>query len=389
MQDYKARGSHLPKFFVVGIVALAVVVLLIMRPQQEVVMKQAVVQVVEAYQVSRQDVRPVDSVVGRLEPVRKTALHFEVDGIVVNKAVKPGQRVMQGQLLLELDDADLRDRLIEAESLLEQEEAAQKRDQKLLELAIKNVGLAANEVKRMENLGKKSLASQSVLDDARRQLALLQSEKASLQYAINTAEQRYRSRQSQKDQAERNLKRARLIAPYDGRVNAIYNEIGDRVTPGTKALDFIDDATFEIRLHVSRQAVTELVEGMPIDIHVEGRVFQGSIVEFQRDPDPQTFTYEARIEMADQGFLSGALARVELPLKPALGALVVPLSAVLQDDGETSVFVIKNNVLEKRPVMTGRRYKSLQIITHGLQQGEQIVARDISALADQQQVVVQ
>ena len=341
-------------------------------------MKHAIVQVVESHSVARQDMRPFDSVVGRLEPVRKTALHFEVDGIVVEKPAKPGQQFKQGQALLVLDDADLRDRLAEAEAMLEQEAATRERDQQLLVLAVRNVNLARDEVKRLQDLGKKSMASQSALDEAIQRLAQLQSEKANLEYAINTAEQRYRMRQSQRDLAARNLQRARLLAPYDGRVNAIFNEVGDRVTPGTNAIDFIDDKTFEIRLYVSRQAVTELSEGMPIDVHVE-----------QRDPDPQTFTYEVRIEIADQGFLSGALAKVKLPLQPALNALVVPLSAVLQDDGQTSVFVINNNVLEKRPVKAGTRFDGVQIISEGLQAGELIVARDIAALADQQPVTVQ
>ena len=389
MQNKTQKASHLPKLVVVAVVVVIIFLLMLTRPQQEIIMQQVAVQVVEAYQVQRQDVRPTDSVIGRLEPLRKTALHFEVDGILVEKPAKPGQQVKQGQLLLVLDDADLLDRLAEAEAMLEQEAATRERDQQLLILAVRNVNLARDEVRRLQDLGKKSMASQSAMDEARQRLAQLQSEKANLEYAINTAEQRYRMRQSQRDLAARNLQRARLLAPYDGRVNAIFTELGDRVTPGTKAVDFIDDTTFEIRLHVSREAVTELSEGMSIEVYVEDGVFKGTVVEFQRDPDPQTFTYEVRIEVADRGFLSGTLAKVELPLKPAIKAVVVPLSAVLQDDGQTSVFVIDNNILQKRPVKTGRRFQGLQVIVDGLQEDERVVARDIAALADQQPVSVQ
>jgi RND family efflux transporter MFP subunit len=363
--------------------------LLLTRPAADVEMRQVVVQVVEALSVSQQDIRPFESVVGRLEPVRKTAMNFEVEGIVIEQLVKPGQLVDEGQTLLVLDDADYRGRLVEAESLLEQEVATRERDRQLLVLAEKKVALANNEVERLVNLGKNAMASKSALDDARQQLAQLQSEKASLQYSIDTAGQRYRLRQSQRELAERNLQRTRLTAPYRGRVNAIYSDIGDRVTPGTRAVDFIDDAVFEISLHVSRQVVSELVEGMPIMVNVENRVLQGIVMEFQRDPDPQTFTYAARIQVAGPGLLSGTLAKVKLPLSPALDALVVPLSAVLQDDGQNSVFVINDNVLEKRPVKLGIGHNNLQVIAEGLQPGEQIVARDVASLADQQQVTIQ
>lgn len=383
------KPSHLPKLLAVGITLAVVSLLVATKPQPEVVMQKAVIQTVEAYQVVRQDTRPFESITGRLEPVRKTALHFEVEGIVLQKFAKPGQQVKQGQLLMVLEDDDLADRLAEAEALLMQESATKERDRKLLDLAMKNVELARKELDRLINLGKKSMASQSVLDNARQQLAQLESEKANLQYTIDTADQRYRIRRSQRELAERNLSRARLTAPYDGRVNAVYSEIGDRVTPGTRAVDFIDDSKFEIRLHVSRPAVSELAEGMPVEVQIQEHSFQGTVAEFQRDPDAQTFTYEIRIELAGQGFLSGTLARVDLPLRPALNALVVPSSAVLQDDGATSVFVINANKLEKRPVKLGIRYGKFQVVSENLKAGDKIVARDVSSLADQQQVTVQ
>lgn len=378
--------THFSKFLVILAVVLVVAVLVMTRPQQAVTLKQPVIQAVEPITAIKTDVRPFEKIIGRLEPVRKTALHFEVDGIVSQKLVKPGQLVAQDQPLLLLDEADLKDRYNEAESQLQQEKAAAERDQQLLALAEKNVTLARNEVARLRNLGKKSLVSQSVLDDARQRLAQLESEKANLQFAINTADQRYRQRLAQRDTAARNLQRAALLAPYDGRVNAVMFEVGDRVTPGNKAVDFIDDSAFEIRMQVSRQVVSELSEGMTISLKIDARVFEGKVTEFQRDPDPQTFTHEVRIELDGQNHLSGTLASVDLPLAPAMGVVAVPLSAVLLDDGENSVFVIKVDKLEKRAVKLGIRHNDLQVISAGLLPGELVVARDVSALADQQQV---
>lgn len=352
-------------------------------------MKQPVVQVVEAYRVSTQDVTPFEMVVGRLEPRRKTALHFEVEGVVNRIAARAGQIVDKDTLLMSLDEADYANRLAEAESTLQQEKSTASRDRELFALAENNVTLAAREVERLKNLGKKSLVSQSALDDALQRHAQLKSEKANLQYALNTAEQRLSLRQNQFEIAKRNLERSRLQAPYTGRVNTVLVEIGDRVTPGSKAIEFIDDSGFETRLYVSREAVTEMTEGMSVDVEVDGKTYQGSVIEFQRDPDPLTFTYEVNVEVVDRDLLSGSLARVSLPLKPSQGAVVVPLSAVLQDDGEVSVFVIRENRLEKRPVRTGIRYKDHQVIIAGLEPGIQVVKRDVSSLADGQVIKVQ
>jgi len=95
-----------------------------------------------------------------------------------------------------------------------------------------------------------------------------------------------------------------------------------------------------------------------------------------------------RIRIPAHGLVPGLLARAELPVAPHPGALVVPVSAVLQEDGTARVFVIHGDTLERRSVELGLRSGDLQIITAGLKEGETIAARDVAALSDGQRVAI-
>lgn len=379
---------------VIFVVFFIIAILIKTRPETTVELQAAVVQVVDSEKVIRMDVKPYERVVGRLQPVRKTVLSFEVEGVVISKMVNAGDEVEVGTVLLQLDAADYKNKLNEMESAYLQELAAVRRDRKLLDLSINNVDLSLNEVKRLRNLGEKSLSSKTVLDQAKQRLSQARSEQANLQYQVDTSEQRLITRQSQKEKALRNVSRTELLAPYQGRVNAVHVESGDRITPNKVVVDFIDDSIFEVRIQVSQKAVAQLYDGMDLKVNIGDQLYPGKVISFQLDPDPQTYTYEARIRINSDAVLSGMLAEIELPLKPALNAKVVPLSAVLLDDGETSLFVIQadesgRNKLIKKKIKLGIRYKSWQVIKEGIEENDLIVARDVSALSDQQVVTVQ
>ena len=86
------------------------------------------------------------------------------------------------------------------------------------------------------------------------------------------------------------------------------------------------------------------------------------------------------------GLLPGMLATARLPLKPLHGALVAPLSAILRDEGRSFVFMVNGDRLHRRPVILGRRMEGMQVIREGIAEGDVVVARDVAALSDGQQV---
>lgn len=344
---------------------------------------------VEVVRVRSQDVQPFDRITGRLQPARRSELRFEVAGRLVERLVEAGQSVQRGDLLLRLDDGDYRDAVVEAEARLSQERAALERDRRLLELIRRNVQLAQAEAGRIERLGQSSLASQSKLDETRQRLLQTQSEEARLAYSVATGEQRLAMLASDLDRERRDLERTRLQAPYSGRVNRVLAEVGDYLSSSGMVLELIQDQALDFYAEVSGTTAAALEAGQRLEVVVGDVVLEGELIALQMDPDPNTFTHPLKIRVRGEGLLPGMLASVRLPLAPRSDALVVPLSALLREEGQSYVFVVVHDRLERRPVVPGIHAGDLQVVRSGLVLDEVLVARDVAALSHDQQVVIQ
>ncbi|MEA2094375.1 MAG: HlyD family efflux transporter periplasmic adaptor subunit, partial [Pseudomonadota bacterium] len=223
-----------------------VIVLVLTRPDpvpelQQVVPLQVIVATVET-----RDLAPHQTVSGRLEPMRKAALHFELNGQIRQRRVEPGQVVEVDALLLALVAGDYRDALARAEARLKLEGSSIERDAGLLKLAQRNQVLQKGEVVRLETLGKESLISKSRLDEARIKLIQLESEVAQLRNSVATAESRLGLLEADLNQAARDLVRTRLQAPFSGTVNAVNVQVGDYVTPSQPVLELIDTSELDL-----------------------------------------------------------------------------------------------------------------------------------------------
>ena len=95
-----------------------------------------------------------------------------------------------------------------------------------------------------------------------------------------------------------------------------------------------------------------------------------------------------RIRLPGEGLMPGALAEVELPLRPLEAVLLAPVSALLREDGRAYLFVERGGTLQRREVAAGPRHGAQVVIHDGVEAGERIVLRDVAALSDGQAVTV-
>ena len=368
------------------VVIALVIVLISTRPVKQPPLQPLAPLRVAVAAVQRMDLQPRLELTGYLRPVRKSTLRFELAGRVVARQVEAGHAVTAGALLLQLDDGDYRDAVAEAEARLAQERAAVQRDRRLLELLVDNRELQAREVARLQQLGQESLASKSKRDAARQRLLQLRAEEEQLRYGVTTAASRLALAEAALRRAQRNLGRTRLSAPYAAVVNAVFLQEGDYVTPAAAAVELVQLNELDLYLEVGGATLTALRRDEPVPVAVRGRRREGRIVAVQQDPDPRTFTHEVRIRIPGDGLLPGLPGRASLSLRPLRGVLVVPVAAVLRDDGESYVFVVEDGTARRRAVVAGRREGDWQVIRGGLDGSETVVARDVALLSDGQPV---
>ncbi|MEW8561325.1 MAG: efflux transporter periplasmic adaptor subunit [gamma proteobacterium symbiont of Ctena orbiculata] len=368
---------------------VVVVLIFVTRPQANVEMRQPGITRVEVTEVVRRDLLPSVTSTGVLRPRQVASLRFEVAGELSAREVEPGEAVSEGALLLRLDNEDYRDTVNETESQLAETRATLERDGALLKLARENRQLAEREYQRLEQLGKGSLASVSTRESARQQLINLQSEEARLAFSQQSGQARLARQQAAHNRARRNLERTRLLAPFSGRINRVMVEVGDYVQGSSPVLELIDDAALELDVAVSGDVAAALTLGQALKVNVDGRQVDGELVALQIDPDPQTHTHPLRIRIPGQGLLPGQLGRVDLPLRPRRGVLVVPAAAVLREEGKYFVFLVRGNRLQRRQVVPGLRHGEWLLLQQGVEQGDILVARDVEVLSQDTEVQVE
>ncbi|HYQ72165.1 MAG TPA: efflux RND transporter periplasmic adaptor subunit [Gammaproteobacteria bacterium] len=368
-----------------GLAAIAAL-LVITRPEQGPELREAVSPRVQVEAVALHDLQPVAVVSGRLDPARKTALHFELSGQVDARPVEPGQTVAQGELLLALDAGDFVDALAEAEAQLEQERRNIERDRALLKLSRRNYALQQSELARLGKLEADSLVSESQLDESRIRLIQLEAEAAQLEASTGSAESRLALREAARNRAARNLERTRLSAPFSGTVNMVAVQLGDYVTPNQTVVELIDSSQLDLYLEVRGDVAHALAQGQAVEVSVNGTRLPGKVIALQVDPDPVTFTHAVRVRLSGERARPGQVAEASLPLQALHQAAAVPSTAVLYDEGRTYLFRVNGDILERVEVVLGPRVGELQVVEQGIGAADRIVARDVAALSDAQKV---
>ena len=359
--------------------------LLIIQPADEPALRSLAPSPVLVNHASRTDLYPRELVSGHLQPVRRAWLRFEVDGRVAERRAEAGQSVSVGDVLLTLDDQDYQDVLIQAQAEWQQAEQDLQRDRSLLKLAERSRKLQ-EEVSRLNSLGERSLASKTRLGDAEALLAQRLSEEARLGASVNTGPQRVAASKAAMDRARRNLDRTTLKVPFAGRVNQVQLQVGDYANRNQQALELISDE-LDFYAQVRGPVARALTLGQRVTVSVGDRSYTASVAAVQPDPDPGTFTHAIRLRMPESETRSGVLAVVQLPLQPVRNALVVPWTAILLDEGSAFVFRVEGEHLQRVAVQLGSRVVQQQVIVSGIDAGEQVVVRDVAALADGQVVV--
>ena len=189
------------------------------------------------------------------------------------------------------------------------------------------------------------------------------------------------------DLARLQLSYTTIRAPISGVVSARHIKAGNNVTIGDTLFTITDLDPLLAYLHVpekdfqkltAKQVVNLLVDALP------GQIFTGEIARISPVVDAQTGTFKVTIEMNDDsGALKpGMFGRVAIVYKTFADAVLVPRSALIDSDGNSSVFVVSDGVAKQRLIETGHISGANVQVVNGLTVGETIVVIGQNGLKD-------
>lgn len=292
--------------------------------------------------------------VGRIVSNRSVALRPQVSGVLLAARFTEGQRVAEGQVLLEIDPRPWAAALAEARARRDQERVRAEN--------------AKAEAARLAELAGKDLIGKQEFETARATAAAA----AAGAEAADAAVQR----------AELNLSWCTLRAPIAGRTGRRLVQPGNLVSATTpEPIVTIEQirpvfASFSIpERHLSllrQRGKQQLVTVRPSG----GGEVTGTVdfIDNAVDPATGTILLKARIPNEDEALWPGQIVEVTVALAERAKAIVVPTSAVSQGQQGDYVFVVKaDRTVEQRPVVVDQATGAETVIGRGLAVGETVV----------------
>jgi multidrug efflux pump subunit AcrA (membrane-fusion protein) len=349
---------------------------------------------------------------GKVEPITPHVLRAKFNTFVKRVAAVEGQKVTQGQLLVELDAEEARAALARArEDQLRAEE----------DLRAARAGGKPEEVAQLESDLRKAAAELTRLRAEREALERLLAKQAATRdevdqnkLALERAEAQGKLLQQRKDdlarrsrldveratlaverahnevrQYQEQVQSASVVAPVDGTAYSLPVRTGDFVRVGDLLAEVADLRRVRVRVFVDEPDIGWLEAGQGVEITwdaMPGRVWNG-----KAEHVPQAVVVRGTrsvgevlcsVENEKLELLPNINVNVQIRVRERTNALVVPRAAVRVDGAKRVVFVVDGRTLRRREVRVGIAGATSYEILEGLAEGDRVALPGETELRD-------
>jgi len=340
---------------------------------------------------------------GKVTPITKVEIKSKASGIVKKLFVEYGDTVKQGQLLAQLDKAEIQAQVEQSQAALQSAEANLASSQADYERSKvdaegPDVPLLKRQYDRSVEMAKDGVVSESALDDADRnyKMALNKQNVAKAQMTVLKA----KIAQSQADvvhnqanlkQLDEQLSYTDIVSPIDGIVLSRDVEIGDAVSSilvlgssATLVMTLGDTSEVYVKGKVDESDIGKVYLGQPARIKVESfkdKTFNGKVTKISPmgvEKDNVT-TFEVRVSINNPGgeLKAEMTANAEIILEEHKNVLQIPEGAIIYDkDKKASVEIPDPKAKEgkkKLAVNIGISNGAKTEVLSGLKEGDQVV----------------
>ena len=308
---------------------------------------------------------------GTIKACERARLAPTIGGKIETLAVKKGDRVKKGQLLLELWNQDLRASV----SLAERDAVAA---QARIEQACIAAKVSRHEADRVGALVERQLVSEELVDKAR-------GDADTKEAMCRAATQDAKVSQARIDQARANLERTRLRAPFDGIVAEINGELGEFVTPSPigiatpPAVDVVNTSCIYITAPIDEVDAPRIRVGMQARVTLDAfkdkffpaRVRRVAPYVLELEKQARTVEVEAELDSTEgMDLLPGYSADMEVVIEQKDNALRVPTRALVQGD---SLYVLSEGNAQLRKIKKGLANWEFTEVLDGVREGDPVI----------------
>lgn len=272
-----------------------------------------------------------------LEPNQQAEILARTSGVILSISAEEGDRVKKGDILLRIEDQELKFRLKQAQA-----EAAKQ----------------ATKFERLQKMFESNLVSADEFETGKNDL---------------------QAAEAARDLAELELSYTRVTAPFTGRIVRRLVDAGQNVSSGTPLFEIADLDLLLAKVHVPAKEFRNIRTDQPVELRLDSnpKVLQGKITLVSPVIESTSGTIKVTVEVPKAGpdTRPGDFAEVRIVTARHPDALLVPRTAVITDKGDQVVFVAQDSTAERRAVETGFESDESIEITKGVAENERVVVQ--------------
>ena len=349
---------------------------------------------------------PVENTCEAMGTVRSktsSVLSSKVLGLIFSIHVREGDRVKAGQLLVEIDDREMKAQLEKSRAGLKESQYALDEIEKAIrggeaekKAADARLALASSTLDRYKGLFERRSVSSQEFDEVQTKntAAMADADQASERLQALLAKKNQiiaRIDQAKADtvNAETSLSHTRILSPIDGIVTAKPADVGQMAAPGTPLLSVEDETHYRLEALVEESRIGQIHLGDPVSVSIDAlgqKPIAGQVSEIVPALDPASRSYIIKIDLRTPDsstlFRSGLFGKVRFNTGTKK-VLTVPVQSVLERGQLTFVYVVDPaKVAHMRLIQTGKTYGDRVEVLSGLSEGDQVILEPLSAVKD-------
>lgn len=372
---------------------------------------------VETQKMQKDSINSYVKMSGKIAAKNEVLVIPKISGKVTRLPFDIGDNVKAGDIILGIDDKDIRPQYEQAEAALTAAQASYDRTvgsaAKQQDLQLKSALTSAQinlETAKLANERTAALyaagaVSKQQAEAAHDQYTMAQEqyniakENSDIYYASGKADNEKMAKaslaqaQAAFDTVNSQMENTIIRAEISGVIGMRNASIGNMVSPGTPVISVVDPSGLFIELSVSDNVVRRLSKGTKVEVEIGAlgsEPVEGTVTAVAPAADKMTLLYPVKISIGNKkGILkSGMFASVNILLESSNDTFSVPINTVCEDDGGSYVFVVEDNKAVKKYVTTGLFNDTHIEIKEGISEGETVVVKGQSFLSDGSSVAV-
>ena len=309
---------------------------------------------------------------GTVRPKTETRIEARIPAQVVDVAVRAGDKVNKGQVLVQLDSRQMDTRLSQARQARATAVSHQEQMRQSLKAAEAAFNEAEADYKRIKKYFESQAATQQELERSESRFLQAGAELKRAGKAMEGAISGIRQAEEMVREAEIFLDYTRITAPDEGKVLERLIEPGDMALPGKPLMVLKTSDTLQLEAFVREGLIRNVEPGavFSAEISTLNQTVSARVEEIIPYADPKTRTFLVKAVLPEmEGIYPGMYGKLMIPFKET-EVVLIPQRAI-QRIGQLEMVTVKtDDVWEKRYIKTGKSHQGFLEVLSGLSGNE-------------------